>query len=48
VIELLAYRNRDEVLSAKTPVHFYFELKPKDDVLKISEKYELDLIKKFL
>jgi hypothetical protein len=38
VIELLAYRNRDEVLSAKTPVHFYFELK-KEDVLKITEKY---------
>lgn len=45
VIELLAYRNRDEVLSAKTPVHFYFELKPKEDVLKITEKYNLDLIK---
>lgn len=45
VIELLAYRNRDDGFSAKTPVHFYFEIKQKDEVLKISEKYELDLIK---
>lgn len=45
VIEFLAYRNRDEVLSAKTPVHFYFELKPKIDVLEVSEKYEMDIIK---
>ena len=45
VIELLAYRNRDDGFSAKTPVHFYFEIRQKDEVLKISEKYELDLIK---
>lgn len=45
VIELLAYRNRDDGVSAKTPVHFYFEIKQKDEVLKISEKYELDLMK---
>ena len=45
VIELLAYRNRDDGFSAKTPVHFYFEIKQKDEVLKISEKYELDLMK---
>lgn len=45
VIEFLVYRNRDNNFSAKTPVHFYFELKPKSDVLKITEKYELDLIK---
>lgn len=45
VIELLAYRNRDDGFSAKTPVHFYFEIKKKDEVLKISEKYELDLMK---
>ena len=45
VIELLAYRNRDDGFSAKTPVHFYFEIRQKDEVLKISEKYELDLMK---
>ena len=45
VIELLAYRNRDDGFSAKTPVHFYFEIREKDEVLKISEKYELDLMK---
>ncbi len=45
VIEFLVYRNRDQVLSAKTPVHFYFELKPKAEVLEISEKYEMDIIK---
>ena len=45
VIELLAYRNRDDGFSAKTPVHFYFEIRLKDEVLKISEKYELDLMK---
>lgn len=45
VIEILAYRNRDEVLSAKTTVHFYYEIKQKNDVLNITEKYELDLIK---
>ena len=45
VIELLAYRNRDDGFSAKTPVHFYFEIKQKDEVLKISDKYELDLMK---
>ncbi len=45
VIELLVYRNRDDGVSAKTPVHFYFEIKQKDEVLKISEKYELDLMK---
>lgn len=45
VIELLAYRNRDDGVSAKTPIHFYFEIKQKDEVLKISEKYELDLMK---
>lgn len=45
VIELLAYRNRDDGFSAKTPVHFYFEIRQKDEVLKISDKYELDLMK---
>ena len=45
MIELLAYRNRDDGFSAKTPVHFYFEIRQKDEVLKISEKYELDLMK---
>ena len=45
VIELLAYRNRDDGFSAKTPVHFYFEIRLKDEVLKISDKYELDLMK---
>ena len=45
VIELLAYRNRDDGFSAKTPIHFYFEIRQKDEVLKISEKYELDLMK---
>ena len=45
VIEILAYRNRDDGFSAKTPVHFYFEIRQKDEVLKISEKYELDLMK---
>ena len=45
VIELLAYRNRDDGFSAKTPVHFYFEIRQKEEVLKISEKYELDLMK---
>ena len=45
VIELLAYRNRDDGFLAKTPVHFYFEIRQKDEVLKISEKYELDLMK---
>lgn len=45
VIELLAYRNRDDGFSAKTPVHFYFEIRLKDEVLKISDKYKLDLMK---
>lgn len=45
VIELLAYRNRDDGFSAKTPVHFYFEIRLKEEVLKISDKYELDLMK---
>lgn len=45
VIELLVYRNRDGRFTAKTPVHFYFELKPKEEILKVNEKYELDLIK---
>ena len=45
VIELLAYRNRDDGFSAKTHVHFYFEIRQKDEVLKISDKYELDLMK---
>ena len=45
VIELLAYRNRDDGFSVKTPVHFYFEIRLKDEVLKISDKYELDLMK---
>ncbi len=45
MIELLAYRNRDDGFSAKTPVHFYFEIRQKDEVLKISDKYELDLMK---
>ena len=45
VIELLAYRNRDDGFSAKTPIHFYFEIRQKDEVLKISDKYELDLMK---
>ena len=45
VIELLAYRNRDDGFSAKTPIHFYFEIRLKDEVLKISDKYELDLMK---
>lgn len=45
VIELLAYRNRDDGFSAKKPIHFYFEIRQKDEVLKISEKYELDLMK---
>lgn len=45
IIEFLAYRNRDEILSAKSPVHFYFEIKPKSEVLEISEEYEMDIIK---
>ena len=45
IIELLAYRNREEKFSAKTPVHYYFELKNTEDVLTIKSKIELDLIK---
>ena len=35
IIEILAYRNRAESFSAKTPIHYYFELKKNDDVLAI-------------
>lgn len=45
IIELLAYRNREGNFSAKTPVHYYFELKNTEDILTIKSKIELDLIK---
>ena len=45
IIEILAYRNRAESFSAKTPVHYYFELKKIEDVLSIQANIEIDLIK---
>ena len=45
IIEILAYRNRAENFSAKTPIHYYFELKKNDDVLAIQSDIEIDVIK---
>ena len=45
IIEILAYRNRTESFSAKTPVHYYFELKKVEDVLSIQANIEIDIIK---
>ena len=46
-IELLAYRNRAKAkdFSAKTPVHFYFELKNCNNILAVQSNIEIDLIK---
>lgn len=45
VIEVLIYRKKAQVLSAKTPVHFCFQLIATTDVLAIQKKIELDVIK---
>lgn len=44
-IELLSYRNREEEITAKTPVHLWYELQPCEEVLSIRGSMELDLIK---
>lgn len=45
VLELLAFRNKEEDFDAKTPVHYYFELKQLQDVLTVNNTVEIDLIK---
>lgn len=44
-IELLAYRNREENISAKTPVQFCFELISNGNMLLIKGNLELDVMK---
>ena len=41
----MAFRNKEENFDAKTPVHYYFELKQLSDVLTVNKAVEIDLIK---
>lgn len=45
IVTFLAFRNKEENFSAKTPVQFYFELNSCEDVLQISKNIEIDLLK---
>lgn len=44
-IELLAYRNLEKDLSAKTPVHLWYQLLPSSDLLSIKGSMEMDILK---
>ena len=41
----MAFRNREDVLSSRTPVQYYFELNADVDVLSIHKNIEIDLLK---
>ncbi|WDT68176.1 aminotransferase class IV [Cloacibacterium sp. TD35] len=45
VIAFMAFRNREDVLSSKTPVQFYYELDNGVNVLSIHKNIEIDLLK---
>ena len=47
VITFMAFRNREDVLSSRTPVQYYFELNADVNVLSIHKNIEIDLQKKF-
>ena len=41
----MAFRNREDILSSRTPVQYYFELNADVDVLSIHKNIEIDLLK---
>lgn len=45
VITFIAFRNREDVLSSRTPVQYYFELNADVNVLSIHKNIEIDLLK---